>query len=431
MSLSMTEHHGSGPVPGGARQGGSAGAGAASDRAALARHLHCFVEEFDRDAASAKSGALAGLSYAAKDMVDLPGRAPGLGLPVAPGPVPDRKAAVVAALDGAGAALVGLTRMTALAFEPSGSNPAEGRPVNPVAPDRICGGSSSGSAVAAAAGLVDFALGSDTAGSLRIPAQACGVAAWKPTHGLVPVEGTMPLAPSLDTIGFLSRRITILERVATLFAPPAAFAIRSVGVAADLLDTCEPAVAAALEAARAQLPETCDVALSSLVEACDEPCLAILGAEAARSHAGLLAGGRLEPTLARRLRKGADLAPATIEAAYAALRRHRGEDPRTLMGGADAVLLPVMRVATPWIAQCEPGSPSFSPRVLYGLSALTRFVNLLGWPAVAVPIGRDRGGAPLAAQLVGPPGSDRALLALARSMVEDVGEDPTRSEALS
>lgn len=144
MSLSMTEKHGSARAADGVVA--SALASDVTDRRDLARRLHCFVAEFGPRVAAPTEGVLAGLTYAAKDMVDLPGRAPGLGLPAAPGRVPDRKAAALAALDDAGATLVGLTRMTPLAFEPSGANTPEGRPVNPAAPERICGGSSSGSA---------------------------------------------------------------------------------------------------------------------------------------------------------------------------------------------------------------------------------------------------------------------------------------------
>ena len=106
-------------------------------------------------------------------------------------------------LDAAGADLIGFTNMTELAYEPSGFNATRGRVKNPWSLDYISGGSSSGSAAAVASGAVVAALGSDTGGSVRIPAHACGITAWKPTHGAVSARGTMPLAPTLDTIGLL------------------------------------------------------------------------------------------------------------------------------------------------------------------------------------------------------------------------------------
>ena len=386
--------------------------------AALARcrsaqtRLNAFVTLADTPPAP-RRGPLEGLTYAAKDMFDVAGRAPGRGLPPVGGPVPAATAPVLARLDQAGAVRLGFTQMTALAYEPSGSNPELGRPLNPRAPGRICGGSSSGSAVAVAAGLVDFAFGSDTAGSLRIPAQACGVAAWKPSHGLVPVAGAMPLAPSLDAVGFLARDVATLARIAALFVGEGP-ALRRIAVARDVAGESAPATRRALARVRAALPaETVESEALPLIARCDGPCLTILQAEAAASHRALLEGARLEPGLARRLGKGLTLPPEAVANARAKLHALRAVDPRDWLGGADVLLLPILRGPTPEVATCEPGSPAFSARALYELSALTRFVNALGWAAVALPAGTDEAGAPLAMQLVGPPGSDRALLALA------------------
>ncbi|WP_406855731.1 amidase family protein [Alsobacter sp. KACC 23698] len=359
-------------------------------------------------------------------MFDAPRRAPGCGLPKPPGAAPATAASVLDTLDRAGALRVGFTQMTPLAFEPSGANEPLGRPVNPRSAHRICGGSSSGSAVAVAAGLVDFAVGSDTAGSLRIPAQACGVAAWKPTHGLVPVDGAMPLAPSLDSIGFLAGSCAVLARLGEVFASSGSGPMRRVAVAEDVVAQCRPAVARAADAARHALPvPSAPLDLLRLLNRCDGPCLMLLQAEAAEQHRALLASGALPGTLARRLAKGAALPAAEIAEARAAMAAFRGTPAAGILQGADAILLPVMRIETPTVAACDPASPEFSARTLYELSALTRFVNLLGWPAVAVPAGADEAGAPLAVQLVGPPGSDRALLALAMELEARLAADPS------
>ncbi|PSC03553.1 amidase [Alsobacter soli] len=392
--------------------------------------LRCFVE-VAQELPPAAEGPLSGLSYAAKDMFDTPGRAPGCGLATAPGAKPAGTAAVLETLDRAGASRVGFTQMTPLAYEPSGANEAYGRPLNPRNPDRICGGSSSGSAVAVAAGLVDFAVGSDTAGSLRIPAQACGVSAWKPTHGLIPAAGAMPLAPSLDSIGVLAASPAVLARVAELFAPAAPGPIRRVAIAEDVLAGCRPAVAQAFNAVRRALPVPAEeLELLPLMERCDAPCLTLLQAEAAEQHRALLEGGALDPTLARRLAKGVAIPAAEVEAARATMAALRAADPAQLLGGADALLLPVMRIETPSVAACDPACRAFNARTLYELSALTRFVNLLGWPAIAIPAGQDEGCAAIAVQLVGPPGSDRALLALAADLQDQLAPDFPPSPAL-
>jgi Asp-tRNA(Asn)/Glu-tRNA(Gln) amidotransferase A subunit family amidase len=388
---------------------------AARQRARVSR-LNAFVAISD-GVPPTRPGPLAGLAYAAKDLFDTPGRAPTLGLATPPRRPVDRTAAVLVALDAAGAARIGFAAMTPLAYEPSGANPAHGRPVNPWNPDVICGGSSSGSAVAVAAGIVPLAVGSDTAGSLRIPAQACGVTSWKPGAGVVPTEGAMPLAPSLDAIGFLAADAAILARVADLFAPVGADVV-TVRFASDVLESCADPVVAAARCAATRLRAVgirvvAQPGTLAVIDACDTIAFTLLQAEAAESFRDIVQAGTLDPILARRLAKGAMLAPAAVAQARAEMARLREDALARLFGAADAVMLPVMRIATPTVAVCEPDQPEFSARTLYALSALTRFVNVLGLPAVAVPAGFDERGCPVAVQVVGRPGADRAVVALA------------------
>ncbi len=398
--------------------------------AGRAAALRCLVEACD---APGGSGPLAGLSYVAKDLLDVAGRKPGCGLTADAGSLPMRDAAVLSMLDAAGAARRGYAQMTPLAFEPSGGNAACGRPLNPWNPARICGGSSSGPGVAVSGGLVDFAIGSDTAGSLRIPAQCCGVTAWKPTPGLVPLAGTMALSPSLDVLGFLARGAGTLERVATPFAGTvSAQRIATIAVANDLIAQSDPAIARAVENLATRLkaggrriaPEP----LAALLKACDGPVLDVLQAESAAEHGWRLAEGMLEPTLAARLRKGLAIPAAQADEARARLKAIAGA--LSLFRQHDAILLPVMPIVTPAVAACDPGSPAFSGRTLYALSAFTRFVNGLGLPAVALPCGFDENGMPIAAQLVGPAGSDLSLLALAAEIQRDSDWHALRPAAL-
>ena len=178
------------------------------------------------DIAPSRQGALSGLTFAAKDMFDVAGIVTGGGSPdwlASHGPAARTAPSVQACLD-AGARLTGIAIADELAFSPFGENVHYGTPRNPKAPDRVPGGSSSGSASATAGGLVDFALGGDTAGSVRVPASWCGLFGMRPTHGRIPLEGVMPLAPSFDTVGWFARDGAMLSRVGRVFfddpAPP-------------------------------------------------------------------------------------------------------------------------------------------------------------------------------------------------------------------
>jgi aspartyl-tRNA(Asn)/glutamyl-tRNA(Gln) amidotransferase subunit A len=369
-------------------------------------------------------GVLAGMPYAAKDMFRIAGRMPTGGLPDGSGLTIAGESDLLRQLDEAGADRVGFTNMTELAYEPSGYNASRGRTKNPWNTDFIAGGSSSGSAVAVAIGAVAVAIGSDTAGSLRIPASACGVTALKPTNGLastrgaMSTQGAMPLSPSLDTIGFLARDAADLTLVASAsLYLPRPHAINGATVLADALEQSEPAVRAACSNAIDAIGK-CGVTLMpgrglQAFEAIDPHVLTILQAEAARAHRALLNDGRLSPSLRRRLAKGAEISDETLENATAMQLQSSRSLIERIFGKADIVLLPVMPIRTPEAALCDPESDRFAPKVLYELSRFTRFANFLGLPAVAMPAGFDDRGLPVALQIVGRPGQDLALLELA------------------
>jgi Asp-tRNA(Asn)/Glu-tRNA(Gln) amidotransferase A subunit family amidase len=387
----------------------------------LDARLHAFAKITDTPSAP-KPGPLGGMAFAVKDLVDVADHAPTWGQARAPHAKALTTAPVVERLLELGARLVGFTEMTPLAYEPSGGNAERGRPINPWSDRHVCGGSSSGSAVAVAAGMVPVALGSDTAGSLRIPAHCCGVTAWKPTNNIIPATGTMPLAPTLDTIGFLAATAADLIEVASAFD---GFydddrRITKVAVARDLLAECDSCIVRGVEAFEAALPRRAiaisEVRLAGLIASCDAPVLTLLQGEAARSHEALIAAGHLEPTLSARLGKGAAVDDMQLQQARSVLGELASDALDDIFGDANAVLLPVMKKRTPLVAQCEPGSPAFSGRVLYELSALTRWVNGLGLPAVAIPCGFDDDGLPMAVQIVGRPHWDIRLLMFATAL---------------
>src|ERR1044072_5577389 len=197
---------------------------------------------------TAKPGKLKRWTYAAKDIFAAPDRKPcgGLGAPLPP--MDCRYADVLRALDDAGAARIGYTALTEIAYEPSGYNSVHGRVRNPWNLDFISGGSSSGSAAAVASMTVTIALGSDTGGSLRIPAHACGITAWKPTWDAVSTRGAMPLAPTLDTIGLLAQGAAEMLPAANVLADLGAeMPVRSSVVLRDALAAAHPSVARACQ----------------------------------------------------------------------------------------------------------------------------------------------------------------------------------------
>lgn len=166
-------------------------------------------------------GALDGLSCGVKDVFDIQGCHTGYGNPTwrATHPSATAHADAVAAVLRAGAHVVGKTHTDELAFSIAGNNHHYGRQFNSAAPERITGGSSSGSAAAVAAGLCDFALGTDTGGSVRAPASFCGLFGFRPTHGVVSSRGVCHLAPSFDTVGWFTRDVAMLERIGGVLLP--------------------------------------------------------------------------------------------------------------------------------------------------------------------------------------------------------------------
>lgn len=213
---------------------------------AFCRHTHVAVE-------GAATGPLRGTIFGIKDLYHIAGHRTGFGNPTwlethAPA---ERTAVAVQRLLDAGARMVGKTQTDELAYSLNGENRHYGTPINPNAPGRIPGGSSSGSASAVAGGLVDFALGSDTGGSVRVPASYCGVIGMRVTHGAVPLDGAIPFAPSFDTVGWFARDAALFERVGRVLladSVPARNPKRLL-VAADAFEHADAAAASALSAA--------------------------------------------------------------------------------------------------------------------------------------------------------------------------------------
>ena len=206
-----------------------------------------------------ESGPLAGLKFAAKDLFDIKGEVTGIGNPTY---AQTHKAATTNAkavdqLLNAGATLVAKSCTDEFAFSFDGINIHFGTPDNPQYPDRIPGGSSSGSASAVAAGLADFSLGTDTGGSIRIPASFCGIFGFRPSHGRVSLDGVAPLAPLLDTVGWFAKNPQVLEKCAAVLLQenPSTVFPKKLFIATDTFDTVSKELRSSLESAVKKIAE--------------------------------------------------------------------------------------------------------------------------------------------------------------------------------
>ncbi|MFS8114395.1 amidase [Rhizobium jaguaris] len=209
---------------------------------------NAFIELFAQPVRAADSGSLAGLTFAAKDNIDVEGRITGNGNPVwrrAHGPAAAH-APVVARLLAEGAVLAGKTHMDEFAYSLMGTNAHYGTPLNSAAPDRVPCGSSSGSASAVGAGLVDFALGTDTGGSVRLPASFNGIFGMRPSHGMIDMGGVVPLGPGFDTLGWFARDARTLARVGRTLGVAGEMDFSVAWLPSDIWTGVDPGLAALL-----------------------------------------------------------------------------------------------------------------------------------------------------------------------------------------
>ena len=315
-----------------------------------------------------------------------------------------RDAAVVAAARRAGARIVGKTNLAELCWSARATNPWSGTPVNPADPRRIPGGSSSGSAVAVGTGEADVALGTDTGGSVRIPAACCGVVGLKTTWGRVPVDGVYPLAPSLDTVGPLGADVSAVELGMRLMEP--GFAAGSCELAAgrlraeaDIDPAVDAAVDAALAAAGVLTTEVGGLDLGAAVRAAD----VLIDAEGYQTNAYLMPQlDRLSPQMRRNLTEAAAVTEPEVTAANRTRQAVREWFSRTL-ARHPFLALPTLVGPPPLIG--ERGIP---------LTVLTMPANLAGLPALSLPVPGGPAGLPASLQLIGPPGAEEQLITLGR-----------------
>ncbi|MFJ3232135.1 amidase [Streptomyces sp. NPDC086787] len=391
----------------------------AADR--LDERLGVFVRRFDPvGMETAVDGPLHGVTLGVKDVI-----ATREAVPTAHSRAYDtawhrgRDAVALRRLRAAGAVPLGMT--TAAEHALGRPDPALPFPVprNPWDPDRYPGGSSSGSAVGLVHGLFDVGLGTDTGGSIRIPAALCGVTGVKPTHGLVPTAGCHPLAPSLDTVGTLARTVRDATRalaVAAAWDTPApdwrgdldgiriGVPDRALEESGQLSDDCRNAFDTALEHLRDQGAKVVSVELPELYPLFAAQLITLLAEGFDRHGAGLRARWDQYGRPFRRTLVLGGLIPASVYVRAQRVRAWGAAGLRHRLDGLDALATPTWPTAAPRYDD---------PTGLATVSWLPSLWSAVGFPAVAVPMGFDPTGLPLSLQLAGPPGTDRALLTVA------------------
>lgn len=389
--------------------------------------VQAFIPGEPAVAAPTGSGVLDGLSFAIKDLFDLRGHVTTCGNPdwARTQPVAAATAPAVLALLEAGAALLGKTKTVELAYGLTGENVWHGTPLNPAAPDRFPGGSSCGSAAAVAAGLADFALGTDTGGSVRIPASYCGIFGLRPSWGAVALTGAAGLGPSFDTAGWFARDAATLERVGDVLLPAdsAGGPLGPVLKVEDAWINATPATAAAMVPAMQALEQVAGAALTLHIAPEGLPVVAehfrcMQAQEAWATLGGWITANnpKFGPGVGERFAAARDMDPRKAAAARAFRRGFKRRMAALLAGGA-VLAYPTSPLPAPKLTASQAEQNALREITM----RVTAIAGLASLCEVSLPAGRVEG-APVGLSLVAAHGRDRALLALAARVAAAMGE---------
>ncbi len=365
-------------------------------------------------------GDLNGLTFGVKDLFDIKGEVTGFGNPDwgRTHAAPTSHAWIVAALLDQGARLIAKTMTVELAFGMEGRNKWYGTPENPAAPDRLPGGSSSGSASLVASGGADFALGSDTGGSVRNPASYCGLFGIRPSHGAISLQGAAPLAPSLDTPGWFTRDAALLARIGRVLLPEAPalagpfFTVSEAWANAET--STRDALRPALAALRAELGLlSLDLAPNGLDELVAAQ-RAIQGRESWTALGGWIKAenAELDPVIAGRFAKASTVTVAQANKARLFRRRFQLKI-QTLLASGAVLIVPTSPTPAPLRDADQAGLDALRDNI----QRVGAISVLAGIPEVTLPAGLVDG-APVGLSLLSARGSDLALLDLAQRVAD-------------
>jgi len=403
--------------------------------ALLGEHWHCVEHVWKLPSIWPNlSLPLAGVGLAHKDIFVMPQRLPHCGAGSLPsGWQPTGQASVVQRLSKAGAPPLAMLGMAPFAGGATAESETSPPMINPIDAAAVVGGSSSGSGVAVAAGLCYASLGTDTAGSVRMPAATCGVMGLKTTHGLLSTRGVAPLAPSLDTVGVLARcSADLMTTLSCALNPLQARELRTtydsaqrngLHIAVSWTHTnpasqLAPEVAQALDTLADELNIPTERAIEDFREL-QRLADVLLYAEAADVHAPALRTQAPLPRLIRTLALAGSAIPATW---YLEARREQSSRRQaflsTTLANADILLTPALPRGVPDAGRVTTTSTDFQPRELLDMFSWMSFVNYLGLPAIVVPIACDTRGRPISVQAVARPGKEGQLIAWAQQLEE-------------
>ena len=362
--------------------------------------------------------SLSGLTVAVKDLFAISGTPTSAGNPdwLATHHDGRETASAVSKLAGAGVTIAGKTITDELAYSLNGQNIHYGTPLNPVTPERLPGGSSSGSAVAVSSGLADIGLGTDTGGSIRVPASYNGLYGMRPTHGRIRCDGLVALAPGFDTIGVMARSLDILERsMHCLFdSPVTSDTLTSLMVYQSAIECCEHAALA--NEWLASLPLTSGQGDFSALEALPlaETFRVLQGREIWQTHGEWITTTRptFAPDIADRFNQSANISDEDVSSAKVIQLQVR-QLLNTLLSDNRAIVLPTTPGRAPLLSATAAELTDYRKQLL----SLTALAGLAGLPQLHLPLFRLNN-APCGLSLIGPAGSETSLFALARTLTD-------------
>lgn len=383
------------------------------------------ARDITRPALSA-DGPLAGLKFFAKDLFDVAGEITRAGSACFDNDPPAQgDAELVRRAGEAGASLLGTTNMDALAYGFVTNNPEYGRARHPLDDERLCGGSSGGSAAVVAAGLADFALGSDTSGSIRVPSAFCGVPGYKPSAGFLSDMGVAPLSPTFDRPGLFARDLATLTKVAgaigddrltskSLNRPEGGVPVKFGLLGGYFSQDADPAIQEAVLGFASQLGARTGLQVPGATAA-RASAYVLVAYEAAQIHAARLRERpeRFDNETRQRL-FAASLITEDCRQQAIAVQQDFTHRFNTLFDEFDFVLAPCVPFVAPLASELEVSDPGKLP-LRASLGLYTQPITLVGCPVVSIPLSTNVG-LPTALQLIGPVGSDPALLEVAQEI---------------